>query len=154
MSASTTDRRYSFVPLDEVGFEIYASWFAAADAKHWVTPPTRQLLDYIQTSPSAHAWLVHTDGVPMAFVQMDAEPGQHGSLAIFVKPSERGLGHGRQILRALLERPEVAHLLALEAFIEPENVASLRCCLAAGFVQTSATPDADGLLKLEYRLAV
>jgi len=150
MSASPTGRSYSFVPLDEEGFQIYSSWFAVADGKDWVTAPTRQLLDYIQTSPIAHAWLVHTDGVPMAFVQMDVEPWQRGSLAIFVKPGERGLGHGRQILRALLARPEVAQLQALEAFIDPENVASLRCCLAAGFVQTSATPDADGLLRLVH----
>ena len=142
---------YSFVPLDEAGFQIYSSWFTAGEAKHRVSPPTRKWFEYIQNTPTAHAWLVRGgDGYAIGHVQLDEEADHRASIALVVKPGKRNRGHGRQILRALLALPEIAHLRAIEGMIKPENVASLRCCLAAGFVQASASPDADGLFKFVY----
>jgi len=137
--------------LDENGFQIYSSWFTAGEAKHWVSPPTRQWFDYIQTTPGAHAWLVRVDdGSAIGLVQLDEEAQVRGSVLAFVKPAQRNKGHGRQILRALLALPEIAHLRAIVGMIAPDNAASLRCCLAAGFIQAGIDPDADGLLKFVY----
>jgi RimJ/RimL family protein N-acetyltransferase len=149
----TTDARdaYAFVPLDEQGLEIYSSWFAANDVRHWVEPPTRRWFEYVRDTPGCHAWLVRdADGSAVGEVQLDEEPDGHCSILLFVRPEARNQHHGRGILRALIARPEIAHLRTIEAGVEAGNAASLRCCLAAGFHLASPTPDADGFLKLIY----
>jgi L-amino acid N-acyltransferase YncA len=92
------------------------------------------------------------DGSAVASVHLDEEADQRASTALVVKPDARGRRHGRDILRALMARPEVAHLRTIEAMIEPENVASLHCFRAAGFCQVGSGPDREGLLKLAYNM--
>ena len=142
----------SFFPLDEPGFQLYCHWHAADSAGDWITPPTRQWFDYILNTPGAHAWLVRAaDGRAIGLAQLDEDAKQQGSLMLVVAPAERGGGHGRSILRALLALPDLAHLRAVVGGIDPKNVASLHCALAAGFVLASPEPDAEGLLQVVYR---
>ncbi len=151
--SSATDARdaYSFDPLDEQGLEIYSGWFAANEARHWVEPPTRRWFEYVHDTPGCHAWLVRgEDGLAIGAVQLDEQQDGFASLLVFVKPEARNQHHGRGILRALLALPELSRLHTLEAGVQADNVASLRCCLAAGFHVASNTPDADGFLTLVY----
>ena len=142
---------YLFVPLADDGFQIYSSWFAADDVRQWVTPPTRQWFEYVRNTAGCHAWLVcANDGSAVGHVQLDEEADGRASIGLMVKPEARSQHHGQNILRALLARPEIAHLHTLEARVQPDNVASRRCCLAAGFVQADASPGEDGFLKLVY----
>jgi RimJ/RimL family protein N-acetyltransferase len=142
---------YTFDPLDEQGLEIYSSWFAANEARHWVEPPTRRWFEYVRDTPGCHAWLVRdAGGSAVGEVQVDEEPDGHASLLLFVKPEARNQHHGRGILRVLIALPELSHINSLEAGVAAGNAASLQCCLAAGFHVASAAPDADGFLKLVY----
>jgi RimJ/RimL family protein N-acetyltransferase len=144
-------RAYLFVPLDEEGFRIYSSWFAVNELRQWVEPPTRRWFEYVRNTSGCHAWLVRdAEGSAVGEVQLDEEPNGHASLLLFVKPEARNRHYGRGILRALIALPELSHLHTLEAGVAADNAASLRCCLAAGFHVASATPDADGFLKLVY----
>ena len=151
MSATEPAAGYSFFPLDESGFQTYCIWHAADDAGQWLSPPTRQWFDYVQNSPVAHAWLVRAEnGRALAVVQLDEDTDQRGYVMLVVAPAERGYGHGRRILRALLARPELAQLRVIAGGIDPQNAASLRCVLAAGFVLASPEPDAEGMLDVLY----
>lgn len=152
MSAPEPPAAYSFFPLDEPGFQIYGDWYTADTAGQWLTPPTRQWFEYLQNTPGAHAWLVRgDDGRSIGLAQLDETGDEQGSLMLMVAPAERGRGHGRRILRALLARPELAQLRAVIGGIHPKNEASLRCALAAGFVLASPEPDAEGMLSVVYR---
>jgi RimJ/RimL family protein N-acetyltransferase len=144
---------YSFVPLDSAGFQVYCAWYAADPEQFRISPPTPQWFDYIQRTPGAHAWLiVADDGRAVGLVQLDEEAGGQGAIMLYVAPEARGRGHGRNILGALLARPDLAawRLRTIVGEIDPTNVASLRCALAAGFELASPRPDADGLLNVAY----
>jgi hypothetical protein len=45
-----------------------------------------------------------------------------------------------------MDAPEVADVVVFAAGIEPDNVASRRCAIAAGFVAGSAAPDGEGIV--------
>ncbi len=154
MSLPQPTEIYLFEPLDEAGFQVYCDCYASDPAQYWISPPTRQWFDYLQYTPSAHAWLVRADdGRAIGLVQLDEDAEGQGGVMLFVAPEARRRGHGRGILRALLARPDLARLRAIAGGIDPKNEASLRCALGAGFVLTSPEPDAEGLLRAVYRLA-
>jgi RimJ/RimL family protein N-acetyltransferase len=50
------------------------------------------------------------------------------------------------MIRALVARPELSEVGLFEAGVEPENIASIRCLLAAGFQPHSNEPDYEGML--------
>jgi len=142
---------YTFVPLDPAGFQVYCDWYAADPEQFRISPPTPQWFDYIQRTPGAHVWLVTAlDGRALGLTQLDEDADGQGAIMLYVAPEARGQGHGRNILRALLARPDLAHLRTIVGGIDPTNVASLRCALAAGFELASSEPDADGLLNVVY----
>jgi RimJ/RimL family protein N-acetyltransferase len=50
------------------------------------------------------------------------------------------------MIRALVARPELWEVRLLEAGVEPENIASIRCLLAAGFQPHKTEPDYEAML--------
>lgn len=75
-----------------------------------------------------------------------SDPRRAMGLAYVVAPDRWGRGYGRAILLALPRRPEVAAVRLFVAGIEPDNLASIRCCEAAGFVTERAGPDWEGMV--------
>jgi len=63
------------------------------------------------------------------------------SIALVVDPIRRKAGIGRSMVRALVDALEVRHVEVFGAVAEPENVASIRCFEAAGFVRQGHEPD-------------
>jgi L-amino acid N-acyltransferase YncA len=63
-----------------------------------------------------------------------------------VDPAFRRHGYGRQILETLFEAPEVADVEFFGAGVDSDNVASIRCLKAAGFVQENEEPDFEGIV--------
>ena len=70
------------------------------------------------------------------------------SIALAVDPTRRKAGIGRSMVRAVVDAPEVRHVEVFGAGVEPENVASIRCFEASGFLRQSDEPDWEGMLYL------
>jgi RimJ/RimL family protein N-acetyltransferase len=138
--------------IDEEGLSEYESWFTDAELRRRIERPTALWFDYVRQTPGCFGWLIYEDGIVVGQVQLDSYADQTATLGLVVKPQLRGQGYGKRILRALLEREEVAQLLRLEATIEPDNTASLRCFESAGFRQQGTEPDAEGFLHFAYIL--
>ena len=83
--------------------------------------------------------VVATDdaGEVVALLQAAPEDGGLRSVSLFVHPGRRGVGYGRATLRAAVAEPGFADSPLL-AVIDRDNLASLRCFAACGFV-----PDPD-----------
>ena len=75
-----------------------------------------------------------------------ADPRRTMGLTYVVAPDRWGRGYGRATLLALLRQPEVAEVRLFVAGIEPDNLASIRCCQAVGFVAAAAEPDWEGMV--------
>jgi RimJ/RimL family protein N-acetyltransferase len=142
----------TFVPFDEHAYQIYASWFADAELARRISLPSKEWLALVTCKPSSRAWLIYEGSLPVGEIQMDIEP--KANIAYVVNPALRGQGYGKGILRAFLAREDVKGFPQIEAFVEPDNVASIHVLLAVGFVQLREVPDEDGCLKFVYTNAV
>lgn len=93
-------------------------------------------------------WTVCDDDGTGAPVVVSAIDVPAASVALTVDPSRRGAGIGRSMVRALLAAPEVRSVELFGAGVDPDNVASLRCFGAVGFVLQTSEPDWEGMLYL------
>jgi RimJ/RimL family protein N-acetyltransferase len=71
-------------------------------------------------------------------------PVASGNLAYVVDPNVRCQGYGTAMILALVARPELAHIGLFVAGVEFDNVASVKCLRAAGFVAMDSEPDWEG----------
>jgi len=115
----------------------------------------------------AHAWLaLDDDETPVAFVGgevYDRWVRYHGEgpsgpllsdedrrraigLAYAVDPARWGRGHGHGALRAVVAHPDVVDVALFFCGIDADNIASQRCCAAAGFGLIDAAPDHEDML--------
>ena len=140
----------TFTPLDEAGLAVYASWFVDEELQRRMEFPTAAWLDFVRRTPGYYAWMVSAGGDMIGYIGLEIEADGLAHVGLAVRPAVRACGYGRTILRALLARPELAEVRAVEAGIAAYNMASLRCFAAAGFVADGHPPDEDGFLHLIY----
>ncbi|MFC7534858.1 GNAT family N-acetyltransferase [Actinoplanes sp. GCM10030250] len=88
---------------------------------------------------------------PEGPVVTDVEPGPAMGLAYVVAPHRWRQGYGTATLRAIVNAPEMADVVVFAAGIEPENVASVRCAEAAGFLRDDPEPDFEGIVHYVLR---
>jgi RimJ/RimL family protein N-acetyltransferase len=87
-------------------------------------------------------WEGGTDG--RGVVDIIDEPS--GAMAYVVDPAQRRKGYGAKMTLALMQIPDLSHVQLFAAGIEPENTASVRCLLSAGFEPLDPTPDWEGIV--------
>ncbi|WP_433305839.1 GNAT family N-acetyltransferase [Actinoplanes sp. CA-030573] len=90
-------------------------------------------------------WCRYTEG-PDGPVVDRVEPGPAMGFAYVVDPARRRRGFGAATIRALMAAPEVADVVLFAAGIEPGNVASARCAVAAGLLPDALEPDWEDIV--------
>jgi RimJ/RimL family protein N-acetyltransferase len=126
---------------------IYQSWFADEELSYRISI-TPTWFDYVTQTPDVFAWMIFQDQMPAAVVQFGQQP--YPALAISMNPLLRGQGLCITVIRLVLDLPELRPFDKIYGFIEPDNIASLRCVEKAGFSRISDTPDADGMLEFVF----
>ena len=143
-----------FQRMDRNDLETFAAWFADAELSRRISAPTEQWFRYVSTRSDNFAWLVYELERAVGQVSLDTFPNQTGSISLVVNPELRSRGFGRRILRSFLAQAEAAHLGEIEACIEVDNTASLRCFQGCGFVACTQEPDNHGLIKHVHKREV
>src|SRR5262249_23256227 len=92
------------------------------------------------------AWAAFEHELPVGFLGVERYADGRAGTAVVVAPDLRCQGIGRSILNAVWERAELADVEELIVGVEPENLASRRCLIAAGFT-LSTEPDKEGMLQ-------
>lgn len=140
-------------PLGEADLAIIADWLRDAKARRRPGGmlPLRSWFDYANAEPGYFVWLAYGGTATAGLVSVETYPDRTASISLLVAPHLRNRGCGKSILSALLTRPELRHLTTIEAGVEPDNSAGLRCGLSAGFVLQRPEPDDEGFLTLVYR---
>ncbi len=141
-------------PLREADIATLEGWFDNAELRNRLggVLPVREWCEFVANEPDYFALLAWGADTPVGLAAFEVYEGRWGSMFHLVDPQRRNRGYGKAILRALLGRPELDRLEWIEASVEPDNVASIRCFRAAGFEQASPEPDSNGFLTLVYRL--
>lgn len=128
-------------------YTIYRTWFEDAELSRRLSI-TPTWFDYVTQTAGVDAWIIFRKQVPAAVVQFGEQP--RPAIAIAMNPLLRGQGLCISVIRLTLDQPELRHLDAIYAFIEPDNLASLRCAEKAGFSRVSDVPDADGMFEVVF----
>jgi RimJ/RimL family protein N-acetyltransferase len=103
-------------------------------------------LDSRLADPATRIYVVSADGAPRAVVRYEAGGSDVAVVSIVVDPAERGRGWGTRALR--LACPTAARELAakrIDAYIKPDNRASISAFERAGFALSVDEGDADAL---------
>lgn len=140
----------SFHLLDCAGLTLLTEWFHDAELSRRVSAPTEHWFHYVTAEAGNFAWIVYEDQQPVGLVQLDTCPDRTGSIGLTVNPRLRSRGYGRRILSAFLRQEAAQRLEKIEACIEIDNIASLRCFQASGFTAQNSKPDGDGLVTYTY----
>ena len=156
MNAMEDDtRELELRPSQESDLPMLEQWFQDTELRERLgaTLPLRRWFDFVQSEPGYFSWLALDGDTVVGEVAVEIEPDGTASEAPMVNPALRGKGYGKEMLRAMLARSELAAVTEMRACIEPNNTASIRCHTSVGFVQQSSEPDEEGLLTLVYRRA-
>jgi RimJ/RimL family protein N-acetyltransferase len=103
-------------------------------------------LDSRLADPATRIYIVSADGAPRAVVRYESGGSGVAVVSIVVNPVERGRGWGTRALR--LACPTAVRELAakrVDAYIKPDNRASIRAFERAGFALSVDEGDADAL---------
>lgn len=123
-------------------------WFEDIELSRRLSFPTDEWFAYVTAGDTAHCWLAFAAGQPIAQVQVDRGNAGNGYFDFAVRPDLRGQRVGVAVLSAFLSGPGRAYSV-LEGQIEPDNAASLACCLRCGFTILPER-DADGFIQAIY----
>jgi RimJ/RimL family protein N-acetyltransferase len=141
----------TFRTIDPTTLRELRTWFADPELEHRVSYPTDQWFAYVTETPDVFAWMIFDGDMPVGMSQVDLAPESRAYFDFAVKPERRGQGYGWRILQQLVRQPELSTTTALLGYVEPDNTASRRCLLAAGYHNPSETPDADGMIEYIYQ---
>jgi RimJ/RimL family protein N-acetyltransferase len=163
-------------PLGSAELPLVEPWFADPDTQRWLGGPSwpRQMLELAHAPLGVFRGAVETgryrwlgwdgaravgyidcgthdrwttwDGGPGGRGVVDSIPGPAAGITYVVDPTLRRRGYATAMVRALLALPELAHVRVFGAGVEPDNTASVRCLLAAGFHPPNPQPDWEGVV--------
>jgi RimJ/RimL family protein N-acetyltransferase len=147
-----------------------AAWVVAVDeetanplarAHDWEVGKLEAELDEgVWASVSRWAWAVLIDGRPAGFVLVHGLDEQDAQLSIRLRPTVRGRGAGREVLRQLADHhfAEAPHLNRLTGRAHEHNIPMQRAFNAAGFRMEARYRDsfqqADGRYAAEWGYAL
>jgi ribosomal protein S18 acetylase RimI-like enzyme len=164
----------NLLPFERGDLSLVEPWFRDPETQRWLGGPSwpQQMLDLADRplgefrgakETGRLRWLARNDNEPVGYIDCgtfdrwttwDGEKVTgsvdvaSGALTLTVAPARRCMGYGREVLEALFEAPEVAHIELFGAGVEPENVSCVACLTAAGFTRQEYEPDFEGMLYL------
>ncbi|MCA9348922.1 GNAT family N-acetyltransferase [Candidatus Saccharibacteria bacterium] len=80
---------------------------------------------------------------------LSAEDVLTAGITFMVDPAQRGKGLAAKMLRNLLDMPELANVVVFEAGVEPDNQASVKSLMKAGF-EPEGEVDFEGMQYYKY----
>jgi len=130
-------------------FAEYRSWFDDTETRRWVAEPDDAWLRHVMDCSTSKAWVVRTNGRLQAILQADWDVNGTAWVNLVVAPPQRGRGVGTEVLRAWLIG-DGREFGAVEGFVKPANIASLKCAQRCGFSLVSESPNEEGFLHLKF----
>ncbi|WP_127507437.1 GNAT family N-acetyltransferase [Actinoplanes solisilvae] len=164
-SAGRDNQQVMLVPFTAELLPTVQVWFEDAEVRRWLGGPdwpAQSLRMHGQGLGEEfrgrrvlrdHSWVaLDDDGEPVGLIggevydHWDETAGPAMGLAYVVDPRRWRQGYGAAMLRAVVGSDEVADVVVFAAGIEPENKASVRCAVAAGFRPENGEPDHEGIV--------
>lgn len=140
-----------FKPVDNAAFLLLQDWFKGPTLRRWYCPPTAAWFEYVINDPNVYCWLAYENDSPIGLIQLDVA-NDTGSIGYLVKPELRRQGIGKRMISEFLRCDQIPPIKRVVAEVEEENVASVRCAIAAGFGKDCDPPSEKGFVRLSVSL--
>jgi RimJ/RimL family protein N-acetyltransferase len=139
-------------PLAEADVSTLEAWLEDPDVRRRLggALPVREWCEFVADEPDYYALMAWDRDSPVGFAAFEVYEDRWATMFHLVGLQFRNRGYGKAILRAVLALPEVERLEWVEASVEPDNEASIRCYRWAGFEQPSPEPDQEGSLTFRH----
>jgi RimJ/RimL family protein N-acetyltransferase len=128
------------------------AWFDDAELRRRLGGylPLDQWYAAVCRLPEHLLWMADDGSVCVGHIAFEIDQEEQSWVAVVVNPSLRGRGYCVRLWRALLAQSEVARVRVFRAEVEQDNVASLRCLAAAGFVPDHSAHTEPGFIAFRY----
>ena len=113
--------------------------------------PLENFINYLITASDRLPYFVFENELPIGMVDIEFYPKEKtASLSLLINPDLRKKGLGTFLLKSILQLDSFKNYTRLDAFIEPDNIASIKCFQKADFVKMNEVPDEDGMYLYSY----
>jgi RimJ/RimL family protein N-acetyltransferase len=163
-------------PFSRDQLPLVEAWFEDSGTQRWLGGPgwPRMAIDLANApfgefrgamETGRHRFLAWGDESPVGYVDCgttdrwatwEGGPGGRGvvnvieepsgGIAYVIDPELRRKGYGVAMLLELIRMPGLGHVTLFAAGVEPENTASVRCLLSAGFHALDPASDWEGFV--------
>lgn len=139
----------TFRRLQREDFPVLDRWFQDETLRRRISPPDDTWREYIMRDNGvSRSWVgIDAQGNLVTEVQVDQKlTTDPGYINFYINPALRGRGLGPLILQSFLDGPG-REFPEIEASIEPDNLASLKCFRKVGFVEMEEQNE-PGMIRL------
>ncbi len=145
-----TELAFTFTPVDKSELFLLESWFQNPEIKRKLDGmlPLNKWLNWVRTSDEQRAYIVYEENTPVGLVHLETYSNATASISFLVNPNKWSRGYGRRILSTLKFNHEIADIKAIEAYIEVDNLRSIKCFKAAGFIEQTSEVTEEGFIHL------
>ena len=113
--------------------------------------PLDKFVNYITSASDRLTYFAFENEVPIGMVDIEFYPLEKtASLSLLINPNFRKKGLGTFLLKTTLQLDCFKNHTRLDAFIDPDNIASIKCFQKAGFQKINDEPDEDGMFCFSY----
>lgn len=149
-----------FKKLKKAHQSILQEWFKdKATRKHLGGMlPLENCVNYMLSSVDTLPYFVFENETPIGMVDLEFDSKsvcregreKKASISLLINPNLRKKGLGTFLLNTILQLDCCKNCTHLDAFIDPDNIASIKCFQKAGFIKMNKTPDKDGMFLFSY----
>lgn len=107
--------------------------------KSYTTDSYTHLIDF----SSRYLWIVYAGKDPIGFFDFESKSADVGYFSFYVRPKYRRQGIGTQIIREILQFPEIRKVRVLEGGVDDSNITSIKVLESLGFSKVGI--DKDGM---------
>jgi RimJ/RimL family protein N-acetyltransferase len=132
--------------LTEDRAAMVAAWFetdAEARARFDLYDEHPRWWHLVEADGSRYGFIGWSGNEPVGFVDIEVGDSE-ASFVVMVRSDRRNTGLGRRLIGLAMDEAARLGAQRLVGYVEPDNSASLRCCVAAGLELGDA--DADALI--------
>jgi len=113
--------------------------------------PIDNFIEFLLKAKNRLTYIVIHNSKYIGMIDVEFYPkNKKAVMDILIAPEERGKGFGKIVLQKLIQDAAFEKYKQLDAFIEPENIASIRCFEKAGFRKIKNEVDQDGMFHFSY----
>ena len=121
------------------------TWFNDTEVKKRLEGllPLEKWFANVKNNAQYFILLAHSNTQVVGLAIVDIEDSK-GNIAIVTQPDLRNKGVGKQVIKKVMNLPEMHQVKKWYAGIEADHSASLKCFQSVGYILENSEPDEDG----------